>query len=374
MSGFPKFLLFALASVAIHQSCLAEPLADATASTIAAPATEKIAAYQARFGRSRPVIAVVGENSGTVVSDYVIPYGVLTQSGLADVVSVATQPGLLKLSPLQIKPDSTVAEFDQRYPDGADYVFVPAVKKRDDPTLIAWVTAQATKGATMISICNGSLVLANAGLTRGHRATGHWSTYDERLKRYPNTQWVKNIRYVVDGKIISSAGITAAIPTSLALVEAIADTERAAQLAKKLGVADWRAQHNSDEFKFESGDYLTGFANLFLRPTDEVGVPVADGVDEIALALTAEAYSATLRSHVFVIARSEAPIKTRGGLLMLPDRVIGRGRPLDRVLPAWGAAPSTRALDQAMLDITERYGARAARFVALEGEFPWHGL
>lgn len=377
MSHLSKLSGIGLAFLAIHLSCIAEPasgsLTNSTATVTATAVAEKIAPYQARFGRSRPLIAVVGENSGTVVSDYVIPYGVLAQSGLADVVSLGTQPGALKLDPLQIKPDSTVAEFDRRYPDGADYVFVPAVEKREDPTLVAWVTAQAAKGATMISICNGSFVLANAGLTRGHRATGHWSTYDSRLKKYPDTQWVKNIRYVVDGKIISSAGITAAIPTSLALVEAIGGTERATQLAKSLGVADWGTQHNSDAFKFESGDYFAGFANMVLRPSDEIGVPVFDGVDEIALSLTAEAYSATLRSRVVALARSNAPIKTRGGLVVLPERVIGQGRRLDRVLAEWGAKPPTQALDEALLDITERYGARAARFVALEGEYPWQG-
>ena len=118
-------------------------------------------------------------------------------------------------------------------------MFVPAVMKNDDPTLIAWVTSQAAKGATIVSICNGSLVLANAGLTRGHRATGHWSTFEFRVGKFPDTRWLKNKRYVADGKIVSSAGITAALPTSLALVEAIAGTERAASLAERFGVSDW---------------------------------------------------------------------------------------------------------------------------------------
>ncbi len=107
-----------------------------------------------------------------------IPYGVLAQSGVADVVSLATQPGLLKLPPLQINPDSTVAQFDLRYPEGADYVIVPAVMKQDDPTLLAWVSAQAGKGATMVSICNGSIVLANARLDArpsGYRPLEHLS-------------------------------------------------------------------------------------------------------------------------------------------------------------------------------------------------------
>ena len=369
-----RLLLVALASFAINPSLASELAPVAPPISAAGQLSEKIAAYEARFGRSRPLVAVVGENSGTVLSDYVIPYGVLSQSGVADVVSIATQPGPLKLSSLQITPDNTVAEFDQRYPNGADYVFVPAVMKHDDPTLLAWITKQAGKGATMISICNGSMVLANAGLTRGHFATGHWSTYQQRVDKYPETRWLKNMRYVVDGKIISSAGITAAIPTSLALVEAIGGTERADALAKNLGVSYRGTQHNSDVFRLTLSDGLSAFTSSVFHATQSVGVPIADGVDEIALALTAEAYSATLRSRVYTIAKSNTPVKTRGGLVLMVDRIVGEGKPLDWILPEWDATPSAQTLDKALNDIAVKYGTSSARFVVLEAEYSWPGL
>lgn len=374
VSPFKRLLISALASFAITPLFAAEVPPSPSPVVAAAQPSEKMEAYEARFGRSRPVVAVVGENSGTVLSDYVIPYGVLSQSGVAEVVSVATQPGQLTLSPLRIVPDSTAAEFDQRYPEGADYVFVPAVMKRDDPTLLAWVAAQAGKGATMISICNGSMVLANAGLTRGHRATGHWSTYGQRVAQYPQTQWLKNTRYVVDGKIVSSAGITAAMPVSLALVEAIAGTERADALAKSLGVGYRGTRHNSDQFHLTLGDGVAVVTNTVFHATQDVGVPVADGVDEIALALTAEAYSATFRSRVHTIGKSAAPIKTRGGLTVMVDNLAGQEPRLDWLLPDWDATPSALALDKALDDISARYGKAAARFVVLEAEYPWPGL
>jgi hypothetical protein len=52
------------------------------------------------------------KTAAPVLVDFVIPYSVLTQSGAADVVSVATQTCPLKLPPLRINPDSTVAQFD----------------------------------------------------------------------------------------------------------------------------------------------------------------------------------------------------------------------------------------------------------------------
>lgn len=72
--------------------------------------------------RRRPQIA-------TETTDYLTPYGILRRSDVADVALLATESGPVKLYPaLKVKPQATVAEFDAKYPDGADYVIVPAMK------------------------------------------------------------------------------------------------------------------------------------------------------------------------------------------------------------------------------------------------------
>jgi putative intracellular protease/amidase len=369
MPGLARVLLVASVLLSLNESSAAGLSNGPSAPLTAEQPYEKIAAYVPRFERRRPLIAVVGENHSTVLIDFVIPYSVLVQSDIADVVSVATQPGALNLPPLRIDPDATVAQFDERYPEGADYVFVPAVMKNDDAALIAWVSAQAVKGATMVSICNGSVVLANAGLTRGHSATGHWSTYDSRVKKFPDTHWLQNMRYVADGKIISSAGISAALPVSLALVEAIAGTAHAQVLAKQLGVGYWGVRHNSEVFHIGPGDYLTGFSNSALHARQDIGVPLVAGVDDIALALTADAYSDTMRANVYSVAQSSASVKTRSGLRFIPDRIAGQGKPLDMVMPEFDTTPSAQVQDQVIADITRRYGPATARFITLDWEY-----
>lgn len=339
----------------------------------------KIAAYVARFDRTRPVIAIIGENSGTELTDYVIPYGVLAQSGVAETIAVATQPGPIAMRPaLHIQPQATIAEFDARFPDGADYVIVPAVGKRNDPALLAWIAAQGAKGGTIVSICDGALVVAGTGLMKGHRATAHWATQGLRAKEYPDTQWVKNVRYVADGRIVSSAGISAAIPTSIALVEAIAGHDRAASLAEELGVVDWSTAHDSDVFLPRFGVNLmafvrTTYTNARLHRMQDIGVPVAPGVDEIALALTADAWSRTGRSHAYALSASAAPLQTLHGLTVLPDRVVGGVNPVDHALPAFDATPVGRVLDEALAGIAARFGRSTAYGVALDFEYPGFG-
>ena len=340
----------------------------------AAAGVERIQPHVPRFGRGRPLVAVVGENSGTELTDFIIPYGVLSRSAAADVVTVATQPGILKLRPaLRVQPDVTTDEFDARHPEGADYVVVPAVNRSDDPTLLAWIRAQAAKGATTVSICDGALVVATAGLMRGHRATGHWATQSLRREKFPDTQWQTNIRYVADGQIVSSAGVSASIPVSFALVEAIAGHVRAAALAREMGVTDWGTQHDSDAFHFGLRSYAMYGAAIvggWFSRSESVGIPVSPGVDEIAVALTADIYSRTYRGvRVLTMAATGDPVRALGGLMLLPDHVAGqRGEP-DRVLPARAGMPSVQVMDDVLDRVANEYGRAAAASAAYDLEY-----
>ena len=235
----PLILLASVAVLAPAGSPAVAAQPQPTPAREAVARAERIEPYRARFGRARPVIAVIGENGGTELTDFVIPYGILAQSGVADMVSVGIRPGVLTMRPaLHIQPGATAAQFDARFPQGADYVIVPAMVKRDDPALLAWLRQQSGRGATIVSICDGALVAANAGLLGGHRATAHWATIGYRRKTYPDVRWVENRRFVADGRIVSSAGISAAIPTALALVEAIGGHDKAAAVGRRTGTAE----------------------------------------------------------------------------------------------------------------------------------------
>ncbi len=361
-------------SVAVGQS--SKPRQPALAAPAPA-AIERIIPYQARFGRQRPVIAIVGINAGTELTDYVIPYGILQRAAVGEVVAVATGAGMMTMRPaLHIQPQASITEFDRRYPDGADYVVVPAVVRHDDPVLLSWVKQQAAKGGTLVSICDGALVLASSGVLDGHRATAHWATAGYRRKAYPQVHWVDDRRYVADGRIVSSAGISAAVPTSLALVEAIAGQDRAAATAAMVGAHDWSAVHDSHRFAPKFGRNLSAFAateylNGWFHHPQSIGVTVATGVDEIAVAFTADAYARTGRAKAYAFARSPAPVTTLHGLILLPDRTDPEA--LTRIVtPASGTSAFT--LDSVLAEIAHRYGRQTAYGVALGFEYPgYHG-
>ena len=97
--------------------------------------------------RARPLVAIIGINDATDTTDYLMPTGILRRADIADVVMLATQPGPVRLYPaLTVEPDATIADFDARHPEGADYVIVPAMSRDDDPAVLAWNSEPGGQG------------------------------------------------------------------------------------------------------------------------------------------------------------------------------------------------------------------------------------
>lgn len=319
--------------------------------------------------RERPVIAIATYNNATEITDFLVTYGVLKEADVADVTVVAERDERVRLYPasLSVDPEETFAAFDQRVPEGADYVIIPAMDPGTDPALIAWIVAQRDKGAIIFSICNGSRVLANAGLLDGHRATGHWSAIAEITKAQPKMTYVADRRYVADDGITTTTGITASVPAMLALVEAIAGREKAAAVAAELGAESWDARHRSASFELTLEHKKTFIRNaLSFWRKETVGVPLEAGVDEVALGLTADAWSRTNLATVAVLGE---PVTSEHGLTIYPDRAANS--PVDHLLPAPSDEKPATAIEQQLPLIAARYDAPSAGIAALQMEYAW---
>jgi putative intracellular protease/amidase len=321
--------------------------------------------------RQRPVVAIVGANEGSETTDYLIPYGVLKRADVADVFALGMKSGPLALMPaLTISPDDAVADFDVRFPDGADYVVVPAMHNSNDPAVIRWIKSQVDKGAIIIGICEGARLLGNAGLLDGRRATTHWYALEKLRKRHPAMIYVPDRRFVVDRGVATTTGVSASIPMSLALIEAIAGREKAKQVADDLAVDSWDARHSSGAFKLNRGFVTSAAANtLAFWNHEKLGVELKPGIDEIALALTADAWSRTYKSQAMAIGADGISVTTRFGLAVIPDRTKAKWKS-GVFLPALDASKPTKALDYALAGISDRYGVKTAAFVALQLEYP----
>jgi putative intracellular protease/amidase len=321
--------------------------------------------------RHRPLIAIIGINNATETTDYLMPYGILKRADVADVVTLATQPGPMTLFPvLKVEPQATVAEFDARHPDGADYVIVPAMTRDDDPAALQWIRNQSAKGAIVIGVCAGAKVVGDAGLLHGKRATTHWYSVKEMREKHPTMRYVEDRRLVVDGGVATTTGISASMPMSLTLIEAIAGRDKARAVGRDIGLADWDARHESDAFKFTRPFALTAIRNTAAFWAHErLGIALKEGVDEVSLALVADAWSRTYRSQAVTFATTAGAQQSRNGIRILPDEVAASW-PSERRLPEIDDAKPAQALDDTLRAITARYGARTTDFVAMQLEYP----
>jgi transcriptional regulator GlxA family with amidase domain len=217
-------------------------------------------------------------------------------------------------SGLAITPDGDLADL-AGLGQPPDLLIVPggAGARRRDPDLVAWLGAHAPRAERVASVCTGAFLLAEAGLLDGTRATTHWSRCAALRDQYPAVDVDPDPIYIKDGRVATSAGITAGIDLALALVEddlgrdaaltvaralvvflrrpgnqAQFSAQLSAQVARRVPLRDvqqWIAEHPADDLSVEA---LAERASLsprhFARAfAAEVGMPPGRYVERTRL-------------------------------------------------------------------------------------------
>ena len=103
-----------------------------------------------------------------------------------------------------------------------------------DAVVLDWVRVRATRARRVASVCTGAFLLAAAGLLDGRRAATHWMHCAELARRFPSVRVEPDPIFVRDGAIWTSAGVTAAIDLTLALVEEDVGRSLALSVARHL--------------------------------------------------------------------------------------------------------------------------------------------
>jgi len=101
-----------------------------------------------------------------------------------------------------------------------------------DETIRGWVRGMAGAGTLMTSVCTGALVFADAGLLDGRPATTHWASLDHLAALGHDIRLRPDDRFVDDGDVVTSAGVSAGIDMALHLVARLADADRARQVRR----------------------------------------------------------------------------------------------------------------------------------------------
>ncbi|MEV4330867.1 GlxA family transcriptional regulator [Streptomyces sp. NPDC049597] len=108
--------------------------------------------------------------------------------------------------------------------------------RRPDTRVIDWLREHGARAERLVSVCTGALLLAEAGLLDGRRATTHWAACDHFARAHPAVEVDPDPIFVRDGRVSTSAGVTAGIDLALALVEEDLGREVALTVARHLVV------------------------------------------------------------------------------------------------------------------------------------------
>ncbi|MBW8809557.1 MAG: helix-turn-helix domain-containing protein [Lysobacter sp.] len=127
--------------------------------------------------------------------------------------------------------------------DWADTVIVPSWRdgeERPPDALLKALRRAHERGAHIVGLCLGAYVLAEAGLLDGRRATTHWGWSEHFAARYPRVELQRDVLYVDDGRITTSAGTAAALDCCLHLLRRRHGAQIANRVARRLVVAPHR--------------------------------------------------------------------------------------------------------------------------------------
>src|SRR6266702_994343 len=131
---------------------------------------------------------------------------------------------------LSVNPDYSIDDAPQ-----ADILIIPGGRGTRplllQQDILAWILRSAHNADKVLSVCTGALLLAKVGLLDGIKSTTHHGAFDTLAEIAPDTEIVRDARFVDSGKVITSAGISAGIDMSLYVMELLYGEKTARQTA-----------------------------------------------------------------------------------------------------------------------------------------------
>jgi transcriptional regulator GlxA family with amidase domain len=195
--------------------------------TLALATVASLVAVRARAAEPRNVAIVV--YPGVELLDFAGPGEVFSAASFNVFTVAATKDPIVSQGFVRITPEHAIADAPK-----IDILVIPggrAASVYDDPKMMAWVKTRVAAGELTMSVCNGALVLAHAGLLDGLRATSHYGAI-AALRKFPRITVVPEERFVDNGRIVTTQGVSAGIDGALHVVERLLGSERARSVAR----------------------------------------------------------------------------------------------------------------------------------------------
>lgn len=137
-----------------------------------------------------------------------------------------------------------------------DLLFIPggdtALEAAKDEELILWIQQASANAERVMAVCTGTVLLGMTGVLDGRKATTNKMDFTRTVPLAPNVDWVKEARWVEDGKFFTSSGVSAGMDMALAVMADLFGMDMADKIA--LGCEyEWQKDANRDPFAKSAG-------------------------------------------------------------------------------------------------------------------------
>lgn len=147
---------------------------------------------------------------------------------------------------------------DKRLSEKNDYdlLFIPggdsALIEGDDEELMQWIREVTENAERVMAVCTGTVLLGMTGVLDGRKATTNKLDFIKTVPLAPNVDWVKQARWVEDGKFFTSSGVSAGMDMTLAVVADLFGMETAEKTAQSIEYK-WQKNPDHDPFAHSAG-------------------------------------------------------------------------------------------------------------------------
>lgn len=342
-----------------------------------------------RYDASKPTVAIVLGDPLSEVTDVLGPYALFAMSDKYNVYTVASSKTLRTLTGnLDILPHYSFEELETLLGDSPDVIVVPAIPDihtAKNKSILAWLNKHKND-SLLFSWCTGAEVLAAAGLLTGKEATTHWADLGWLERKYPNVKWQRGLRYVDNGSLLTSAGLTSGIDATLYFLAKRHGEVLAETIARDIHYPSFQfvSAPQIEQYTLQAKDSIYFLNAMFYWWKEPTGVWLYDGVGELELASIFDVYAASWINKLSTFA-NEAVIRSRLGLYLVPRYSANEHGLVDRVLISGSNdgvqkhfantaitqlhTGSSFAFDEPLRDLAKVQGVPTAAFAAKRLEY-----
>ncbi|WP_028400996.1 DJ-1/PfpI family protein [Ectobacillus panaciterrae] len=290
------------------------------------------------YDSKKPTVAVILANEVTEVFDFLVPYEMFSMTSSYNVFAVAPDKNIKSLTGgLDVVPHYTFDELDKLTGKGPDIIVIPYMPILDEAKykpVRDWIRKHSGKETTLLSICDGAENLADTGLLNGKSAAAHWKNIGRWEKKYTEITWKRDQRYVPDGNMVSSAGLTSGIDATLYVISRQMGEPTAEKVAKEMNYPSYDFVQHPQMEPFTTGlsDIVYVLNNAFQWSKKKNGVLLYDGADELMLSSVFDTYGASGTTTTLTISSKREPVVTRHGLNLIARYQIADAPKLDKMI------------------------------------------